>query len=63
MKLIEEYVMYIQEIVEKQRNKLSYKLLKKNNKKLKELERKYDKLLLEKYCFIEKYIEDELNKK
>lgn len=63
MRAIEQYVLYIQNNIEKQRNKISYKLLKRKNEKFQELEKKYDELLLEKYCFIEKYIDEELNEK
>ncbi len=59
---MEEYAIFIHEEIEKQRNKISYKLLKRKSNKLKELEKKYDELLLEIYRFMEKYMNEELNK-
>ena len=57
MKEIEVYTYLVNELLEKERNRLEKINYKKNNKDIEELINKYDKELLEKYKFIEQYID------
>ena len=57
MKEIEAYTYLVNELLEKERNRLEKINYKKNNKVIEELINKYDKELLEKYKFIEQYID------
>ena len=57
MKKIETYTYLVNELLEKERNRLEKINYKKNNKDIEELINKYDKELLEKYKFIEQYID------
>lgn len=57
MKEIEAYTYLVNELLEKERNRLEKINYKKNNKDIEELINKYDKELLEKYKFIEQYID------
>ena len=57
MKKIETYTYLVNELLEKERNRLEKINYKKNNRDIEELINKYDKELLEKYKFIEQYID------
>lgn len=61
MRLMYEYVLLIQKYLEKPRNNLEKRLLKKPNRYIAKMVHKYDQSLLEKYCYIEKILEKELN--
>lgn len=61
MRLMYEYVLLIQKYLEKPRNDLEKRLLKRPNSHIERLVHKYDESLLEKYCYIEKLLEKELN--
>ena len=61
MRIMYEYVLLIQKYLEKPRNDLEKRLLKRPNSKIEKIINKYDQSLLEKYCYIEKVLEKELN--
>ena len=54
--MIDIYVKYVQEKLEKERNELEEKNIKKGDKRISKLINNYDKEILESYKFIEDYI-------
>ncbi len=57
MRLIESYVHLVNELLEKERNKLEKINIKKKDKDIEKLVKDYDKQILESYKFIEQYID------
>ena len=57
MRLIESYVNLVNELLEKERNKLENINIKKKDKDIDKLVKDYDKQILESYRFIEQYID------
>lgn len=60
--MIEGYTELVNELLEKPRNELEYKNIESNDKSLQEVIDKYDIDLLERYKFIEKYIDSKEQK-
>ena len=57
--MLEEYTELVNELLEKPRNELEYKNINNNDKEINKMINKYDKELLNRYKFIEEYIEKE----
>ena len=57
MRLIESYAHLVNELLEKERNKLEKINIKKKDKNIEKLVKDYDKQILESYKFIEQYID------
>ena len=58
--MIEKYVLIINKLLVAPKKELEKKKEKKNNKRIENLVKKYDKTLLDKYRYIEKMIDEEL---
>ncbi len=57
MRLIDSYAHLVNELLEKERNKLENINIKKKDKDIEKLVKDYDKQILESYRFIEQYID------
>ncbi len=57
--MLEGYTELVNELLEKPRNELEYKNINNNDKEINKMINKYDKELLNRYKFIEEYIEKE----
>lgn len=57
--MLEGYTELVNELLEKPRNELEYKNINNNDKEINKIINKYDKELLNRYKFIEEYIEKE----
>lgn len=58
--MIEKYALIIQKLLATPKKELEKSLEEKYNKKVEELVKKYDEILLDKYTYIEKMIDEEL---
>ena len=59
MRILSEYVFFINQLLEKPRNELSIKVLNKKDDNIEKIIHDYDVAILDSYKYIEKVIEEE----